>query len=137
MTLLLREDLVLDFRSRGLTSLSGAIEEFLEAFLSAIPTECRRRSNKETRELVRRFLEGKPVQENTLQESIQQLITLLQTLPLQTSQPQQEIHQESQPPTQPEPTTQKPKQANPQKPKQKNRKKTNKTNPPPPHSTSP
>jgi len=124
MTLLLREDLVLDFRSRGLISLSGAIEEFLELFLSAIPTECRRRSGKETRELVRRFLEGKPVQENTPQEFLQQLITLLQTLPLQTSQPQQETHQETQLPTQPEPTTQEPKQTNPQKPKQKTRKKT-------------
>jgi hypothetical protein len=127
MTLLLREDLVLDFRSRGLISLSGAIEEFLEVFLSAIPTECRRRSSKETRELVRRFLEGKPVQENTLQECLQQLITLLQTLPsqqTQTSQPQQETHQETQPPIQPEPTTQEPKQINPQKPKQKTRRKT-------------
>jgi len=123
MTLLLREDLVLDFRSRGLTSLSGAIEEFLELFLSAIPTECRRRSSKETRELVRRFLEGKPVQENTPQEFLQQLITFFQTLPLQTSQPQQETHQETQPPIQPEPTTQEPKQTNPQKPKQKTRKK--------------
>jgi len=123
MTLLLREDLVLDFRSRGLTSLSGAIEEFLEGFLSAIPTECRRRSSKETRELVRRFLEGKPVQENTPQ-FLQQLITLFQTLPLQTSLPQQETHPETHPPTQPEPTTQEPKQTNPQKPKQKTRKRT-------------
>ncbi len=123
MTLLLREDLVLDFRSRGLTSLSGAIEEFLDAFLSAIPTECRRRSSKETRELVRRFLEGKPVQENTPQEFLQQLITLLQTLPLQTSQLQQETHQETCPPTQPEPIAQKTKQTNPQKPKQKKRRK--------------
>jgi hypothetical protein len=121
ISILLREDLVLGFRFRGLTSLSGAIEEFLEAFLSAIPPEPRRRSSKETRELVRRFLEGKPVQENTLQESIQQLITLLQTLPLQASQPQQE---EPHPPTQPEPTTQKLKQTNPQKTKQKTSKKT-------------
>jgi outer membrane biosynthesis protein TonB len=124
VSILLREDLWVGFRSRGLTNLSGAVEELLEAFLSSLPPEYRRRSSKETRELVRRFLEGKPVQENTLQEFLQQLITLLQTLPLQTSQPQQETHQETQPPNQPEPITQKPKQTNPQKPKQKTRKRT-------------
>jgi outer membrane biosynthesis protein TonB len=121
--IVLREDLWVGFRSRGLTNLSGAVEEFLSAFLSSLPTEYKRRSVKETRELIRRFLEGKPVQENTPQEFLQQLITLLQTLPLQTSQPQQETHQETLPPTQPEPTTQEPKQTNPQKPKQKTRKK--------------
>jgi hypothetical protein len=118
VTIVLREDLVLDFRSRGLTSLSGAIEEFLEGFLSAIPTECRRRSARETRKLVRKFLEGRPIQENPLQEFLQQLITLFQTLPSQTSQPQQETRQETQPTTQPEPTTQEPNQANPQRAKQ-------------------
>jgi outer membrane biosynthesis protein TonB len=123
VSILLREDLWVGFRSRGLTNLSGAVEELLEAFLSSLPPEYKRRSAKETRELVRRFLEGKPVQENTLQECLQQLITLFQTLPLQTSQPQQEIHQETQPPTQPEPKTQEPKQTNPQKPKQKTRRK--------------
>jgi hypothetical protein len=112
VSILLREDLWVGFRSRGLTNLSGAVEEFLSAFLSSFPPEYKRRSAKETRELVRRFLEGKPVQENPLQECLQQLITLLQTLPLQTFQPQQEIHQETQPPTQPEPTTQEPKQTN-------------------------
>jgi hypothetical protein len=111
ISILLREDLVLGFRYRGLTSLSGAIEEFLEVFLSVIPPEPRRRSTRETKELVRRFLEGKPVQENLLQEFLQQLITFLQTLPsqrAQTSQPQQETQQETQPPTQPEHTTQEP-----------------------------
>jgi hypothetical protein len=111
VSILLREDLWVGFRSRGLTNLSGAVEEFLSAFLSSLPTEHRRRNAKETKELVRRFLEGKPVQENTLQERLQQLITLLQT--------QQKPH----PPTQPEPTTQEPKQTNPQKPKQKTRRK--------------
>jgi len=126
ITLLLQEDLVLGFRFRGLTSLSGAIEEFLQTFLSAIPPEPKRRSARETRELVRRFLDGKPVQENPLQEFLQQLITLLQTLPSQqtkASQSQQATQQETQPPTQPEPTTQEPKQTNPQKPKQKTRRK--------------
>jgi outer membrane biosynthesis protein TonB len=118
----LREDLWIGFRSRGLTNLSGAVEEFLEAFLSSLPTEYRRRSSKETRELVRRFLEGRPVQETTPQELLQQLITLLQTLP-QPLHPQQEPHQEALPPTQPEPITQEPKQATPQKPKQKTRRK--------------
>jgi len=75
LNILLREDLLVGFRSRGLTSLSGAIEEFLEIFLSAIPPENRKRSAKETRELVRRFLEGRPVQDSpsNQQELLQQL----------------------------------------------------------------
>jgi hypothetical protein len=123
VSITLREDLWIGFRSRGLTNLSGAVEEFLEAFLSSLPTEYRRRSAKETRELVRRFLEGRPVQENIPQEFLQQLITLLQTLPSQTYQPQQETHQETHPPTQPEQTAQEPKQTNHQKPKKKTRRK--------------
>jgi predicted metal-dependent hydrolase len=124
VSILLREDLWVGFRSRGLTNLSGAVEEFLEAFLSSLPTEHRRRNAKETRELVRRFLEGKPVQENTLQKLLQQLITLLQTLPSQQTQASQlETQQKPHPPTQPEPTTQEPERTNPQKPKQKTRRK--------------
>jgi outer membrane biosynthesis protein TonB len=111
LSILLREDLLVGFRSRGLTSLSGAIEEFLEGFLSAIPSENRRRNAKETRELVRRFLEGRPVQESpsTQQEILQQLMSLLQTLqtpsqPPQTFRPQPQ--QTFQPPTPPSPQPQ-------------------------------
>jgi len=133
LSILLREDLLVGFRSRGLTSLSGAIEEFLEVFLSAIPSENRKKSAKETRELVRRFLEGRPVQDSpsTQQELLQQLMSLIQTLqtpsqpsqtfrpqPQQTfqpppppspqpqSQPQYQPQPQSQPPTQPKPTVQ-------------------------------
>jgi hypothetical protein len=122
VSILLREDLWVGFRTRGLTNLSGAVEEFLSAFLSSLPTEYKRRSAKETRELVRRFLEGKPVQENPLQEFLQQLITLLQTLPSQQTQASQlETQQETQSPTQPDHTNQELKQVIPQKAKQKNR----------------
>ena len=116
VSILLREDLWVGFRSRGLTNLSGAVEEFLEAFLSSLPTEHRRRNAKETRELVRRFLEGRPVQESpsTQQELLQQLMTLLQTLqtssqPSQTFQPQpqpqlppSQLQPQYQPQTQPQ-----------------------------------
>jgi hypothetical protein len=118
----LREDLWVGFRSRGLTNLSGAVEEFLEAFLSSLPPEYKRRSAKETRELVRRFLEGRPVQDTISQEFLQQLISLLQTLP-QPLHHQQETHQEALPPSQPEPITQEPQQTPSQKPKQKTRRK--------------
>ncbi len=64
VSILLREDLWVSFRSRGLTNLSGMVEELLSAFLSSLPTEYRRRNAKETRELARRFLEGRPVQES-------------------------------------------------------------------------
>jgi hypothetical protein len=119
VSILLREDLWVGFRSRGLTNLSGAVEEFLEAFLSSLPTEHRRRNAKETRELVRRFLEGRPVQESpsTQQELLQQLMTLLQTLqtpsqPSQTFQPQPQ--QTFQPPPSPQPPYQPPPQPQPQ-----------------------
>jgi hypothetical protein len=118
----LREDLLDGFKSRGLTNLSGVIEELLTAFLSSLPPEYKRRSAKETRELAKKFLDGRQAQENLLQELFQLLTTFLQTLPqrAQTSQLQQE---ETLPPTQPEPIAQEPKQTYPQKPKQKNRKK--------------
>jgi hypothetical protein len=123
ITITLREDILGGFKSRGLYNLSGVIEELLSAFLSSLPPEYKRRSAKETREIVRRFLDGRPVQENIPQEFLQQLITLLQTLPSQTYQPQQETHQETLPPTQPEQTAQEPKQINHQKPKKKTRRK--------------
>jgi len=141
LSILLREDLLVGFRSRGLTSLSGAIEEFLEVFLSAIPSENRRRNAKETRELVRSFLEGRPVQDSpgTQQELLQQLMSLIQTLqtpsqPPQTFRPQpQQTFQPPPPPSpqlqyqppssQPQPQYQQPPQPKPtvqeQKPKPK------------------
>ena len=119
VSILLREDLWVGFRSRGLTNLSGAVEEFLSAFLSSLPTEHRRRNAKETRELVRRFLEGRPVQESpsTQQELLQQLMTLLQTLqtssqPSQTFRPQPQ--QTFQPPPPPSPQPPHPPQREPQ-----------------------
>jgi len=107
VSILLREDLWVGFRSRGLTNLSGAMEEFLEALLSSLPTEYRRRNARETRELVRRFLEGRPVQESPSgqQELLQQLMSLLQTL--QTpSQPSQTFRPPPQPQTPPPPPSQ-------------------------------
>ncbi|MFZ8859270.1 MAG: hypothetical protein ACO2PP_02015 [Thermocrinis sp.] len=114
--IVLREDLLDGFKSRGLTNLSGVIEELLAAFLSFLPPEYKRRGAKETRELVRRFLEGRPVQESpsTQQELLQQLMTLLQTLqtssqPSQTFQPQpqpqlppSQLQPQYQPQTQPQ-----------------------------------
>ncbi len=90
VSILLREDLWISFRSRGLTNLSGVVEELLSAFLSSLPTEYRRRNAKETRELVRRFLEGRPVQESpsNQQELLQQLMSLIQTLQTQSQPPQ-------------------------------------------------
>jgi hypothetical protein len=121
--IVLREDLLDGFKSRGLTNLSGVIEELLDAFLSSLPPEYRRRGSKETRELVRKFLEGRPVQESPSgqQELLQQLMTLLQTLqsasqPSQTFRPppQQTFQPPSPPPhSQPKPTVQE------QKPKPK------------------
>jgi len=124
--IVLREDLLDGFKSRGLTNLSGVIEELLSAFLSSLPPEYRRRGAKETRELARRFLEGRPVQDSpsTQQELLQQLMTLLQTLqtpsqPPQTFRPQPPPS--PQPPSQPQPQYQQPPQTKPvvqeQKPK--------------------
>ena len=107
VNIVLREDLLVGFRSRGLINLSGAVEEFLEVLLTSLPTDHRRRNAKETRELVRSFLEGKSVQESpsTQQELLQQLMSLIQTLqtpsqPSQTSRPQPQ--QTFQPPPQPQ-----------------------------------
>jgi DNA primase len=115
VSILLREDLWVGFRSRGLTNLSGAMEEFLSAFLSSLPTEYRRRNAKETRELVRRFLEGRSVQESpsTQQELLQQLMSLIQTLqtssqPSQTFRPQPQQTFQPQPPPSPQPQYQPP-----------------------------
>ena len=125
VSILLREDLWVGFRSRGLTNLSGAVEEFLEAFLSSLPAEHRRRNAKETRELVRRFLEGRPVQESpsTQQELLQQLMSLIQTLqsasqPSQTFRPQPQQTFQPPPPPSPQPLQPKP-TVQEQKPKPK------------------
>ncbi len=123
----LREDILDGFKFRGLTNLSGVIEELLSAFLSSLPPEYKRRSAKETREIAKRFLESRQAQEHLLREFFQLLIAFSQTLPpqqTQTHQLQQETHQEALPPTQPEPIAQKTKQTNHQKPKQKTRRKT-------------
>ena len=121
LSILLREDLLVGFRSRGLTSLSGAIEEFLEVFLSAIPSENRKKSAKETRELVRSFLEGRPIQDSpsTQQELLQQLMSLIQTLqtpsqPSQTFRPQPQQTSQTSPPPSPQPQYQPPSQTQPQ-----------------------
>jgi hypothetical protein len=110
VSILLREDLWVGFRSRGLTNLSGAMEEFLEAFLSSLPTEYRRRNAKETSELVRRFLEGRPVRESLSnpQELFQQFISFLQSQSLPSTPPQtQQTYQPPPPPSpQPQPQTQ-------------------------------
>jgi hypothetical protein len=126
VSILLREDLWVGFRSRGLTNLSGAVEEFLEAFLSSLPTEHRRRNAKETRELVRRFLEGRPVQESpsTQQELLQQLMSLIQTLqtssqPSQTFRPQPQQTFQPPPPPSPQPQYQPKLTVQEQKPKPK------------------
>jgi outer membrane biosynthesis protein TonB len=122
--IVLSEDLLDGFKSRGLTNLSGALEELLAAFLSVLPPEYRRRGAKETRELVRRFLEGRSVQESpsTQQEILQQLMTLIQTL--QTpSQPPQTFQPPPPPPSSPQPQYQPPPQPKPtvQEQKQKPR----------------
>jgi len=113
--IVLREEILDGFKSRGLTNLSGVIEELLSAFLSSLPPEYRRRGAKETRELVRMFLEGRPVQESpsTQQELLQQLMTLIQTLqtpsqPSQTFRPQPQQTFQPPPPPSPQPQHQPP-----------------------------
>jgi hypothetical protein len=108
--IVLREEILDGFKSRGLTNLSGVIEELLSAFLSSLPPEYRRRGAKETRELARRFLEGRPVQESpsNQQELLQQLMSLIQTLqtpsqPSQTFRPQPPPSPQPPPPPQREP----------------------------------
>jgi len=119
--IVLREDLLDGFKSRGLTNLSGVIEELLSAFLSSLPPEYKRRGAKEMRELVRRFLEGRPVQESpsNQQEILQQLMFLLQTLQTpsqqtQTFRPQPQQTFQSPPPPSPQPQYQPPPTPQPQ-----------------------
>jgi hypothetical protein len=113
ITITLREDLVFDFRWRGLSNLSAVMEELLSAFLSSIPSESTKRTSKETLELVRNFLNGRSTQaaSSSPQELFQQFMSFLQSQSLSsTSQPQQTFRpqpqQTFQPPTPPSPQPQ-------------------------------
>jgi hypothetical protein len=105
VTITLREDLVFDFRGRGLSNLSAVVEEFLSAFLSSIPSGSTKRTSKETLELVRNFLSGKNTQaiSSNPQELFQQFMAFLQSQSLSSTpgQPQQ-----TQPPPPPSPQPQ-------------------------------
>jgi hypothetical protein len=93
ITITLREDLVFDFRWRGLSNLSAVMEELLSAFLSSIPSESTKRTSKETLELVRNFLNGRSTQaaSSSPQELFQQFMAFLQSQSLSSTsgQPQQ------------------------------------------------
>jgi hypothetical protein len=118
VTITLREDLVFDFRGRGLSNLSAVIEELLSAFLSSIPSGSTKRTTRETLELVRNFLSGIRTQavSSNPQELFQQFMAFLQS---QSFQPPPS----PQPPPQPQPQYQQPPQPKPtvqeQKPKPK------------------
>jgi hypothetical protein len=108
VTITLREDLVFDFRGRGLSNLSAVIEELLSAFLSSIPSGSTKRTSKETLELVRNFLNGRSTQavSPNPQELFQQFMAFLQSQSLSSTsgQPQQTF----QPPPSPQPQYQPP-----------------------------
>jgi len=106
VTITLREDLVFDFRGRGLSNLSAVIEELLSAFLSSIPSGSTKRTSKETLELVRNFLSGKSTQavSSNPQELFQQFMAFLQSqsLPSTPGQPQQTFQPPPSPSSQPQ-----------------------------------
>ena len=106
VTITLREDLVFDFRGRGLSNLSAVIEELLSAFLSSIPSGSTKRTSKETLELVRNFLSGRNTQavSSNPQELFQQFMAFLQSQSLSSTPPQPQ--QTSQPPPPPSPQPQ-------------------------------
>jgi hypothetical protein len=114
VTITLREDLVFDFRGRGLSNLSAVIEELLSAFLSSIPSGSTKRTSKETLELVRNFLSGRSTQavSSNPQELFQQFMAFLQSQSLSSTsgQPQQTF----QPPPPPSPQPPPPPQREPQ-----------------------
>ncbi len=116
VTITLREDLVFDFRGRGLSNLSAVMEELLSAFLSSIPSGTTKRTSKETLELVRNFLSGRSTQavSSNPQELFQQLMSFLQSqsLPSTSGQPQQSF--QTPPPPPPQPQYQPPPQPQPQ-----------------------
>jgi len=127
VTITLREDLVFDFRGRGLSNLSAVIEELLSAFLSSIPSGSTKRTSKETLELVRNFLSGRNTQavSSNPQELFQQFMAFLQSQSLSSTppSPQQTFQPPSPPPPSPQPQYQPPSQPKPtvqeQKPKPK------------------
>jgi hypothetical protein len=115
VTITLREDLVFDFRGRGLSNLSAVIEELLSAFLSSIPSGSTKRTSKETLELVRSFLNGRNTQavSSNPQELFQQFMAFLQSQSLpSTPQPQQTFQPPPSPSPQPQPPP--PSQSQPQ-----------------------
>jgi len=118
VTITLREDIVFDFRGRGLSNLSAVIEELLSAFLSSIPSGSTKRTSKETLELVRSFLSGRNTQavSSDPQELFQQFMAFLQSQSLSSTPPQPQ--QTFQPPSPPPPPQPKP-TAQEQKPKPK------------------
>jgi hypothetical protein len=123
VTITLREDLVFDFRGRGLSNLSAVIEELLSAFLSSIPSGSTKRTSKETLELVRNFLSGRSTQavSSNPQELFQQFMAFLQSQSFQPPPSPQPQYQP--PPSQPQLQYQQPPQPKPtvqeQKPKPK------------------
>jgi len=127
VTITLREDLVFDFRGRGLSNLSAVIEELLSAFLSSIPSGSTKRTSKETLELVRNFLSGRNTQavSSNPQELFQQFMAFLQSQSLSSTPPppQQAFQPPPPPPPSPQPQYQPPSQPKPtvqeQKPKPK------------------
>jgi hypothetical protein len=123
VTITLREDLVFDFRGRGLSNLSAVIEELLSAFLSSIPSGSTKRTSKETLELVRNFLSGRNTQaiSSNPQELFQQFMAFLQSqssLSSTSGQPQQTLQPPPPPSSQPQYQPPQPKQTvQEQKPK--------------------
>jgi hypothetical protein len=110
VTITLREDLVFDFRWRGLSNLSAVIEELLSAFLSSIPSESTKRTSKETLELVRNFLNGRSTQvaSSNPQELFQQFMSFLQSQSLSSTPPQPQQTFQPPPPPSPQPQYQPP-----------------------------
>jgi len=106
VTITLREDIVFDFRGRGLSNLSAVIEELLSAFLSSIPSGSTKRTSKETLELVRNFLSDRNTQavSSNPQELFQQFMSFLQSQSLPSTPPPPQP--QYQPPPQPKPTVQ-------------------------------
>jgi hypothetical protein len=108
VTITLREDIVFDFRGRGLSNLSAVIEELLSAFLSSIPSGSTKRTSKETLELVRNFLSCRSTQtvSSNPQELFQQFMAFLQSQSLSSTPPPPSPQPQYQPPPQPKPTAQ-------------------------------
>jgi outer membrane biosynthesis protein TonB len=123
LTITLREDLVFDFRGRGLSNLSAVIEELLSAFLSSLPSGSTKRTSKETLELVKNFLGNKNTQavSSNPQELFQQFMSFLQSQSLSSTPPppQQTFQPPPPPPSSPQPQYQPPPQPKPPAQEQK------------------